>query len=198
MCSGLCLFKFMKSILLVCLSRGFSFPICSFSPFYFVLHTMHHLSFWSLFVVLRNFEKIIWLKESFFLLRLNLITSTWTAVLLCLNDSVQWFTIYKYFTNWHLLNHSGFLLYQISGAKVTVHEPDPITNDRLIVISGTPDETQAAQSLLHAFILTGSSWQVWLEIFLDSFLNPSRKILYTKIQLGAVCVYSNRKGYLAS
>ncbi|KGN43749.1 KH domain-containing protein HEN4 [Cucumis sativus] len=48
-------------------------------------------------------------------------------------------------------------LRQISGAKVIVHEPDPITSDRLIVISGTPDETQAAQSLLHAFILTGSS-----------------------------------------
>ncbi|KAG7011555.1 KH domain-containing protein HEN4 [Cucurbita argyrosperma subsp. argyrosperma] len=48
-------------------------------------------------------------------------------------------------------------LRQISGAKVTVHEPDPITSDRLIVISGAPDETQAAQSLLHAFILTGSS-----------------------------------------
>ena len=53
------------------------------------------------------------------------------------------------------LNLYGFM--QISGAKVIVHEPDPITNDRLIVISGTPDETQAAQSLLHAFILTGSS-----------------------------------------
>ncbi|XP_023531829.1 KH domain-containing protein HEN4-like [Cucurbita pepo subsp. pepo] len=48
-------------------------------------------------------------------------------------------------------------LRQISGAMVTVHEPDPLTSNRLIVISGTPDETQAAQSLLHAFILTGSS-----------------------------------------
>lgn len=48
-------------------------------------------------------------------------------------------------------------LRQISGAKVIVHEPLSGTSDRIVVISGTPDETQAAQSLLHAFILTGSS-----------------------------------------
>ncbi|KAK7368851.1 hypothetical protein VNO80_10882 [Phaseolus coccineus] len=48
-------------------------------------------------------------------------------------------------------------LKQISGAKVVVHEPLPATGDRTIVISGTPDETRAAQSLLQAFILTGSS-----------------------------------------
>lgn len=46
---------------------------------------------------------------------------------------------------------------QISGAKVTLHEPRPGTSDRIVVISGTPDETQAAQSLLQAFILTGPS-----------------------------------------
>lgn len=45
-------------------------------------------------------------------------------------------------------------LNQISGARVMVHEPRPGTTDRIIVISGTPDETQAAQSLLQAFILT--------------------------------------------
>ncbi|XP_059647985.1 KH domain-containing protein HEN4 [Cornus florida] len=48
-------------------------------------------------------------------------------------------------------------LRQISGAKVTVHEPHPGTSERIVVISGTPDETQAAQSLLQAFILTGPS-----------------------------------------
>ncbi|XP_061358348.1 KH domain-containing protein HEN4-like [Gastrolobium bilobum] len=48
-------------------------------------------------------------------------------------------------------------LRQISGATVIVHEPRPGTSDRTIVISGTPDETQAAQSLLQAFILSGSS-----------------------------------------
>lgn len=46
-------------------------------------------------------------------------------------------------------------LNQISGAKVMVHEGRSGTTDRTIVISGTPDETQAAQSLLQAFILTG-------------------------------------------
>ncbi|KAK7302582.1 hypothetical protein RJT34_13474 [Clitoria ternatea] len=47
-------------------------------------------------------------------------------------------------------------LRQISGAKVVIHEPRPGTGDRTIVISGSPDETQAAQSLLQAFILSGS------------------------------------------
>lgn len=47
-------------------------------------------------------------------------------------------------------------LRQISGAKVIMHEPQPGTRERIVVISGTPDEAQAAQSLLHAFILTGS------------------------------------------
>ncbi|XP_057496185.1 KH domain-containing protein HEN4-like [Actinidia eriantha] len=48
-------------------------------------------------------------------------------------------------------------LRQISGAKVVVHEPLPGANERTVIISGTPDETQAAQSLLQAFILTGPS-----------------------------------------
>ncbi|CAA7034819.1 unnamed protein product [Microthlaspi erraticum] len=48
-------------------------------------------------------------------------------------------------------------LRQISGARVIVHEPSLGTSDRIIVISGTPDQTQAAQNLLHAFILTGET-----------------------------------------
>jgi poly(rC)-binding protein 2/3/4 len=48
--------------------------------------------------------------------------------------------------------------YQISGAKVIVHEPRPGTSNRTtIILLGTPDETQAAQSLLQAYILNGSS-----------------------------------------
>ncbi|XP_050880384.1 KH domain-containing protein HEN4 [Lathyrus oleraceus] len=47
-------------------------------------------------------------------------------------------------------------LRQISGAKVVIHEPHPGTSDRTIVLSGSPDETQAAQNLLRAFILDGS------------------------------------------
>ncbi|MED6163944.1 hypothetical protein PIB30_084956 [Stylosanthes scabra] len=48
-------------------------------------------------------------------------------------------------------------LRQISGAKVTVQEPRHGTRGRTIVISGTLDETRAAQSLLQAFILNESS-----------------------------------------
>uniref|UniRef100_A0A2N9GM54 K Homology domain-containing protein n=1 Tax=Fagus sylvatica TaxID=28930 RepID=A0A2N9GM54_FAGSY len=41
---------------------------------------------------------------------------------------------------------------QISGAKVKVHDPHPGEREGRVVISGTPDETLAAQSLLRAFI----------------------------------------------
>ena len=47
-------------------------------------------------------------------------------------------------------------LRQISGAKVVIREPHPGTSDRTIVLSGSHDETQAAQSLLQTFILNGS------------------------------------------
>ncbi|KAF9610464.1 hypothetical protein IFM89_022428 [Coptis chinensis] len=48
-------------------------------------------------------------------------------------------------------------LRQISGAKVSIHDPRPGTSETIVVISGTPDQTQAAQSLLQAFILSGQS-----------------------------------------
>ncbi|EOA12891.1 hypothetical protein CARUB_v10025865mg [Capsella rubella] len=53
--------------------------------------------------------------------------------------------------------HNLEQLKQISGARVIVHEPSLGTSDRIVVISGTPDQTQAAQNLLHAFILTGET-----------------------------------------
>ncbi|XP_073143914.1 KH domain-containing protein HEN4-like [Henckelia pumila] len=43
-------------------------------------------------------------------------------------------------------------LRQISGAKIIVLEPQPGATDRIVAISGTPDETLSAQSLLQAFI----------------------------------------------
>jgi hypothetical protein len=43
-------------------------------------------------------------------------------------------------------------LNQISGAKVRVHDPRPGEREGRVVISGTPDKTLAAQSLLQAFI----------------------------------------------
>ncbi|KAK7309586.1 hypothetical protein RJT34_06437 [Clitoria ternatea] len=44
---------------------------------------------------------------------------------------------------------------QISGANVTVYDPSVGTSGGKVVISGTPDQTFAAQSLLQAFIQTG-------------------------------------------
>ncbi|QCD90729.1 poly [Vigna unguiculata] len=44
---------------------------------------------------------------------------------------------------------------QISGATVTVYDPSVGTSGGKVVISGTPDQTFAAQSLLQAFIQTG-------------------------------------------
>ncbi|XP_062143606.1 RNA-binding KH domain-containing protein RCF3-like isoform X2 [Alnus glutinosa] len=41
---------------------------------------------------------------------------------------------------------------EISGAKVEVHDPRPGEREGRVVISGTPDKTLAAQSLLQAFI----------------------------------------------
>ncbi|MCI03911.1 KH domain-containing protein [Trifolium medium] len=44
---------------------------------------------------------------------------------------------------------------QISGANVTVYDPSAGTSGGKVVISGTPDQTFAAQSLLQAFIQSG-------------------------------------------
>ncbi|KAG8368594.1 hypothetical protein BUALT_Bualt15G0061700 [Buddleja alternifolia] len=46
-------------------------------------------------------------------------------------------------------------LRQISGAKVIVLKPLPGTSESTFVISGTPDETRVAQTLLQAYILDG-------------------------------------------
>ncbi|GAB4838403.1 hypothetical protein Ancab_027938 [Ancistrocladus abbreviatus] len=46
---------------------------------------------------------------------------------------------------------------KISGAEVIFHDPLPGARVTKVVISGTPDQTSAAQSLLHAFLLTGPS-----------------------------------------
>eukprot|EP01018_Ginkgo_biloba_P039773 Gb_03724 [translate_table: standard] len=45
----------------------------------------------------------------------------------------------------------------ISGAKVILHDPAPGATEGLVIISGTPEQTHAAQSLLQAFILSGQS-----------------------------------------
>ncbi|EOX91913.1 RNA-binding KH domain-containing protein, putative isoform 4 [Theobroma cacao] len=43
-------------------------------------------------------------------------------------------------------------LKEISGAKVEVHDPSPGESEGIVFISGTPDQTLIAQSLLQAFI----------------------------------------------
>lgn len=60
-------------------------------------------------------------------------------------------------------------LFQISEAKVTITEPKPGVVETVIIISGTPEQTHAAQSLIQAFVMseTKSSWfRVMLFFFL--------------------------------
>ncbi|XP_057516929.1 KH domain-containing protein HEN4-like [Amaranthus tricolor] len=42
---------------------------------------------------------------------------------------------------------------QISDAKITITDPKPGTPETLIIISGTPEQTHAAQSLIQAFVM---------------------------------------------
>ncbi|XP_042489510.1 KH domain-containing protein HEN4-like [Macadamia integrifolia] len=44
---------------------------------------------------------------------------------------------------------------QISGAKITITDPRPGETETVIIISGAPDQTHAAQSLLQAFVMSG-------------------------------------------
>lgn len=46
---------------------------------------------------------------------------------------------------------------EISGAKVKLHESKPGGTDRIVEISGTPEQTHAAQSLLQAFAMSGQN-----------------------------------------
>ncbi|XP_034677188.1 RNA-binding KH domain-containing protein RCF3-like [Vitis riparia] len=43
---------------------------------------------------------------------------------------------------------------QISDAKITITEPKPGASETVIIISGTPEQTHAAQSLIQAFVLS--------------------------------------------
>lgn len=46
---------------------------------------------------------------------------------------------------------------QVSGANLVVHDSKPGSLETLVVVSGAPDKTHAAQSLIHAFILCGQT-----------------------------------------
>ncbi|KAJ6337703.1 hypothetical protein OIU76_007393 [Salix suchowensis] len=43
---------------------------------------------------------------------------------------------------------------QISDAKITINEPKPGAAETVIIISGTPEQTHAAQSLIQAFVMS--------------------------------------------
>ncbi|KAI3941851.1 hypothetical protein MKW92_020392 [Papaver armeniacum] len=46
---------------------------------------------------------------------------------------------------------------QISGAKITGHDVRPGSAEGVVIVSGTSDQIHAAQSLIHAFILSGQA-----------------------------------------
>lgn len=46
---------------------------------------------------------------------------------------------------------------QVSGANLVVHDSKPGSLETLVVVTGAPDKTHAAQSLIHAFILCGQT-----------------------------------------
>ncbi|XP_061370842.1 KH domain-containing protein HEN4 [Gastrolobium bilobum] len=86
---------------------------------------------------------------------LELVSGSKSAIVT--NTTVEIVVPYDTFDSVYGENGSNLArLRQVSGAQVIVREPRPGTSDRTIVISGSPDETQAAQSLLQAFILSGS------------------------------------------
>lgn len=43
---------------------------------------------------------------------------------------------------------------QISDAKITITDPKPGAVETKIIISGTPEQTHAAQSLIQAFVMS--------------------------------------------
>ncbi|KDO81361.1 hypothetical protein CISIN_1g0457662mg, partial [Citrus sinensis] len=43
---------------------------------------------------------------------------------------------------------------QISDAKITITDPKPGATETVIIISGTPEQTHAAQSLIQAFVMS--------------------------------------------
>ena len=43
-------------------------------------------------------------------------------------------------------------MFQVSGAKVKLHNNEPGTKDRVLELSGTQEQTRAAQSLVQAYM----------------------------------------------
>lgn len=53
---------------------------------------------------------------------------------------------------------------QISDANITITDPKPGAVETKIIISGTPEQTHAAQSLIQAFVMSEreSVWSLYL------------------------------------
>lgn len=68
------------------------------------------------------------------------------------------------------------LLKQMSGATVSLIEDRPEQTEKIVQISGTPDQSERAQSLLQGFILSSNLSLMFFFIFyfLFSFLSTDR------------------------
>ncbi|KAG5036516.1 hypothetical protein AAZX31_07G018400 [Glycine max] len=65
---------------------------------------------------------------------------------------------HMYLTHVYGENNSNLTqIRQTSGANVVVHDPKPGATEGLVIVSGAPDQTHAAQSLIQAFILCGQT-----------------------------------------
>ncbi|KAK4267706.1 hypothetical protein QN277_024451 [Acacia crassicarpa] len=63
-----------------------------------------------------------------------------------------------YLPHVHGDNNSNLIqIQQISGANVVVHDPNPGASEGLVIVSGAPDQTRAAQTLIQAFIFCGQT-----------------------------------------
>ena len=56
------------------------------------------------------------------------------------------------------------LVEQLSGARVTLVEDSPEVTQKIIQISGAPEQTERAQSLLQGFILSSKSFFLCLQV----------------------------------
>ncbi|KAI9084476.1 hypothetical protein K1719_033464 [Acacia pycnantha] len=55
-------------------------------------------------------------------------------------------------------NNSNLIqIQQISGANVVVHGPNLGASEGLVIVSGAPDQTRAAQTLIQAFVFCGQT-----------------------------------------
>ncbi|MED6218928.1 hypothetical protein PIB30_031157 [Stylosanthes scabra] len=74
------------------------------------------------------------------------------------NSNVEVTIPHMYLTHVYGENNSNLVqIQQISGANVVVHDSKPGAAECIVSVSGAPDQTQFAQSLIQAFILCGQT-----------------------------------------